>query len=187
LRDANQPFFPQNAVVNPGTVVTWFNVDVGHLHEIKLVDSSKHVPYDSGTFPNFAASKPVKLNNTGTYIFSEAGLDKKYPNFVLNGTLTVPNQLPPVSSTNGTSLANNINTVIPFMVPTNQQEKLISDLKTLGFGVDNLYTFKTPRGVASGEGCGDKNQSLLILTSSDSDPNGIITRLKQISPTLPCT
>jgi hypothetical protein len=128
----------------------------------------------------------LNITNLSIIIFS-IGLDKKYPKFILNGTLIVRNQLPIVFSTNGTSLANNINSIIPFMVPTNQQAKLISDFKTLGFGVDNLYTFKTPRGVASGEGCGDKDQSLLILTSSDNDPNGIITRLKQVAPTLPCT
>src|SRR3989442_5773821 len=30
LRVANQPYFPENAVVNVGTTVIWFNGDVGH-------------------------------------------------------------------------------------------------------------------------------------------------------------
>src|SRR6266496_1586310 len=109
LRVANQPYFPRNAIVNVGTTILWFNGDVGHLHKITLVDNKdpEKVLYDSGTFPNFAASKPIKLNDTGTFAFSEAHLDPKYPNFVLNGTLTVVNQASPVSSTpNDTAGAN---------------------------------------------------------------------------------
>jgi len=189
LRVANQPYIPQNAVVNVGTTVLWFNGDVGHLHKISLVDSKNltNVLYDSGTFPNFAASKPVKLNNTSTFAFYEAHLDPKYPNFVLNATLTVVNQASPISSSNKTSsAAANFDTIVPFMVPANQQDKLISEFKNLGFGVDSTYTFKSIRGDGS-EGCGDKNESLLVLTSSGKTLDQVISALKQITPTMPCT
>ena len=36
LRIINQPYIPQNAVVNVGTTVTWFNADVDHPHRISL-------------------------------------------------------------------------------------------------------------------------------------------------------
>ncbi len=190
LRVANQPYFPQSAIVNVGTTILWFNGDVGHLHKIALVDNKdqKNVLYDSGTFPNFAASKPVKLNSTGTFAFYEAHLDPKYPTFVLNGTLTVVNQASPVSSTNKTSLAAaaNFDTIVPFMVPANQQDKLISQFKSLGLGVDSTYTFKSIRGGGS-EGCGDKNESLLVLTSSGKTLDQVISALNQIAPTMPCT
>jgi hypothetical protein len=189
LRVANQPYFPQSAMVNVGTTILWFNGDVGHLHKISLVDSKnlKNVLYDSGTFPNFAASKPVKLNNTGTFTFYEAHLDPKYPNFVLNGTFTVANQASPVSGTNKTSsAAANFDTLVPFMVPANQQAKLISQFKSLGLGVDSTYTFKSIRGDGS-EGCGDKNESLLVLTSSGKTLDQVISALKQIAPMMPCT
>jgi len=189
LRVANQPYFPQNAAVNVGTTILWFNGDVGHLHKISLVDSKnlKNVLYDSGTFSNFAASKPVKLNNTGTFTFYEAHLDPKYPNFVLNGTLTVVNQASPISSTNKTSSAvANFDTLVPFMVPANQQAKLISQFMSLGLGVDSTYTFKSIRGDGS-EGCGDKNESLLVLTSSGKSLDQVISALKQIAPMMPCT
>jgi len=189
LRVANQPYFPQIATVNIGTTVLWFNGDVGHLHQISLVDSKKlnNLLYNSGTFPNFAASKPVMLNNTGNFAFSEAHLDPKYPNFVLNGTLTVVDQASSVSSSNKTSsAAANFDTVVPFMVPANQQAKLISEFKTQGFGVDSTYTFKSIRGDGS-EGCGDKNESLLVLTSSGKTLDQVISTLKQLAPTMPCT
>src|SRR6266487_2304568 len=188
LRVANQPYFPQNAIVNVGTTILWFNGDVGHLHKITLVKNKdpEKVLYDSGTFPNFAASKPIKLNDTGTFAFSEAHLDPKYPNFVLNGTLTVVNQASPVSSTPNDTAGANFDTIVPFMVPANQQAKLISEFKNLGVGVDSTYTFKSIRGDGS-EGCGDKNESLLVLTSSGKSLDQVISALKQVGPTMPCT
>jgi len=144
--------------------------------------------YDSGTFPNFAASKSVKVNTTGTFTFSEAHLDPKYPNFVLNGTLTVVHQASPISNANESSSTTgaNIDTLVPFMVPANQEEKLISEFKSLGFGVDSTYTFKSIRGDVS-EGCGDKNESLIVLTSSGKTLDKAISALKQLAPTMPCT
>ena len=38
LRVINQPYVPQNAIVNVGTTVTWLNADAGHRHSITLVD-----------------------------------------------------------------------------------------------------------------------------------------------------
>src|SRR5262245_3019932 len=35
---ANQPYLPQNAVVNGGTTVTWFNGDVDHDRKITISD-----------------------------------------------------------------------------------------------------------------------------------------------------
>jgi hypothetical protein len=40
LRVINQPYIPQNAVVNVGTTVTWLNADAGHRHSITLVDNA---------------------------------------------------------------------------------------------------------------------------------------------------
>jgi hypothetical protein len=106
---------------------------------------------------------------------------------VLNGTLTIVNQASPISSTNKTSsAAASLDTIVPFMVPANQQDKLISEFKTQGFGVDSTYTFKSIRGDGS-EGCGDKNESLLVLTSSGKTLDQVISALKQIAPTMPCT
>jgi hypothetical protein len=189
LRVANQPYFPQNAVVNAGTTAVWFNNDVGHLHKISLVDSKnpKVILYDSGTFPNFIASKPIKFNNTGTFAFSEAHTNPKQPNFVMNGILSVVTQPSAISSTNQTSSATgaNIDTLIPFIVPATQQDKFISAFKNQGFGVDSTYTFKSIRGGGT-EGCGG-TASLLILTSSGKTLDQVISALKQIAPMTSCT
>ena len=40
LRVVNQPYLPQNAVINVGTTVTWFNADAGHKHQITLVNNN---------------------------------------------------------------------------------------------------------------------------------------------------
>jgi plastocyanin len=189
LRVANQPYFPQNAVVNVGTTVIWFNGDVGHFHTITLANniSPKKAIYDSGQFNFFAGSKPIKFNDTGTFAYSGPSFNKKAPNYKMNGTLTVVNQASPVFSTNKTSpAASNFDTIIPLMVPVNQQDKLISQFKAQGFGVNSTYVFKSIRGDGL-EGCGDSNESLLVLTSSGKSLDQIISVLKQIAPTMPCT
>jgi hypothetical protein len=40
MRVINQPYIPQNAVVNVGTTVTWLNADAGHRHSITIVDNN---------------------------------------------------------------------------------------------------------------------------------------------------
>jgi plastocyanin len=64
LRIVNQPYIPQNVVVNVGTTVAWFNADVDHHHSITLLDSKGNTIYNSGIFDNFNASKPITFNNT---------------------------------------------------------------------------------------------------------------------------
>ena len=80
LRIINQPYIPQNAVVNVGTAVTWFNADADHPHTISLTpnntnsnisndnnnnnNNSKTITYESGIFKNFNASRPIKFNRT---------------------------------------------------------------------------------------------------------------------------
>jgi plastocyanin len=39
LRVINQPYIPQNAIVNVGSIVTWLNADAGHRHSITIVDN----------------------------------------------------------------------------------------------------------------------------------------------------
>ena len=186
LRVANQPYFPQNAVVNVGTTVIWFNGDVGHFHKITLANNKnlRNMLFDSGLFNNFAGSKPIRFNDTGTFAYSGPSFNKGSPNYKMNGTLTVINQASPVSGTNNT--AARIDTIVPFMVPANLQDKLVSQFKTQGFGVDSTYTFKSIRGDGL-EGCGDKNEALLVMTSSGKTLDQVISTLKQLAPTMPCT
>jgi hypothetical protein len=187
LRIINQTYLPDNVMVNPGTTITWFSNDVGHVHRITLVDKSSNATvYDSGPFKNFETTKPVKLNSTGDFAFLEASMDPKYPDYVLNGTIAVTKQLPPLSSSSSSN-SNNIDTVTAFMVPLNLQDKLISEFKSKGFGIDSTHAFRSVRGGAGGETCGDIQESLLILTSSGKSLNEVISALQGIAPTMPCT
>jgi plastocyanin len=90
LRIINQTYVPDNVVVNPGTTISWFSNDPGHIHKITIVKKNSNATiYDSGPFTKFQATKPVKLNYTGDFTFYEAGMNREYPAFVLNGTITV--------------------------------------------------------------------------------------------------
>src|SRR6266496_4602297 len=93
IRVVNQPYLPQNAVVNVGTTVTWYGGDVDHIHSISLVDNNtKNAVYESGPFNHFNASKPITFNNTGTFVYSGPSGDKAVPNYKMNGTVTVVDQ-----------------------------------------------------------------------------------------------
>ena len=73
------------------------------------------------------------------------------------------------------------------MVPLNQQDKLISEFKSKGFGVDSTHAFRSVRGGTGGETCGDIQESLVILTSSGKSLNEVVSALQEIAPTMPCT
>ena len=61
LRVINQPYIPENAIVNVGTTVTWLNADAGHRHSITIVDNNtKNIVFNTGRFNNFNASKPFQ-------------------------------------------------------------------------------------------------------------------------------
>jgi plastocyanin len=187
LRVVNQPYLPRNAIVNTGTTVTWFNADAGHKHQITLLNNkTQTVVYESGLFDNFAASKPIKFNNTGAFAYSGPSNDKAVPNYKMNGTLIVINQ-PLSNSFNTTSstpaTSNNIDTVSTIIVPAKILDKISSDLKNQGFGIDNQYPFKSLRGGGGTTG-GDKNQVMLVLTSSGKSLNQVTSALNKVVPTM---
>ena len=187
LRVVNQPYLPQNAVVNVGTTVTWFSGDAGHTHTISLVDNNtKNVVFESGPFDNFAASKPIAFNNTGTFTYSGPSNDKAVPNYKMNGTITVVDQSlsTPFNNTSSSVTRNNVDTITTLMVPANIHDKIVSALQDQGFGIDNQYPFASLRGGGSTAG-GDKNQVLLVLTSSGKNLNEVISALSSIVPTMP--
>ena len=187
LRVVNQPYLPRNAIVNTGTTVTWFNADAGHKHQLTLLDNkSGTVVYESGLFDNFAASKPFRPNNTGAFAYSGPSGDKAVPNYKMNGTLAVINQ-PNSNSFNSTSSTaatpNNIDTISTIIVPAKLLNKVSTDLKGQGLGIDNQYPFKSLRGGGGTTG-GDKNQVMLVLTSSGKSLNEVISALNKVIPTL---
>jgi plastocyanin len=192
LRVINQPYIPENAVVNVGTTVTWLNADAGHRHSITIVDNNtKSTVFNSGRFDNFNASKPFAFNNVGAFAYTGPSYDRAVPNYKMNGTITVVNQ-PLATSFNTTSTVassgavrnNNIDTIATLMVPSKLLGKTISDLKNQGFTIDNQYPFTSIRGGGSAAG-GDKQQVLLVLTSSGKSLNQVTSALAQVASTLP--
>ena len=198
LRVINQPYIPQNAVVNVGTTVTWLNADAGHHHSITLLDNNtKNVVFNSGLFDNSTASKPITFNKTGTFAYSGPSYDKMWPNYKMNGTITVINQpfassFNTTATTNATSSSstsaaatnNNPDTIATLMVPSRLLGKTVSDLKSQGFTIDNQYPFLSLRGAGSQSG-GEKQQVLLVLTSSGKNLNQVTSALAQVASTLP--
>ena len=193
LRVINQPYVPQNAIVNIGTTVRWLNADAGHRHSITLVDNNtKNIVYDSGRVDNFNASKPFMLNNPGTFTYSGPSYDRAVPNYKMNGTVTVVKQ-PLATNFNNTNNPassgvvvrnNSIDTIATLMVPSKLLSKTISELKSQGFTIDNQHSFTSIRGGGSAAG-GDKQQVLLVLTSSGKNLNQVSSTLAQVASTLP--
>jgi hypothetical protein len=118
------------------------------------------------------------------------------PNYKMNGTVTVVDQslTTPFNNSNTTAAssssssssgtANNVDTIATLMVPANIRDKIVSALQGQGFGIDNQYPFMSLRG-GGGTAGGDKNQVLLVLTSSGKNLNEVISALSSIVPTMP--
>ena len=186
----NQTYLPENAVVNVGTTVAWLNADAGHRHSITLVNNNtKNIVYDSGRFNNPSASKPITLNSTGTFAYTGPSFDRAFPNYKMNGTITVVNQ--PLATTFNTTTAatttntnNNIDTVALLITPAKLFDKTVSGLKSQRITIDSQYPFTSLRGGGSASG-GDKQQVLLVLTSSGKSLNQVTSALAQVASTLP--
>ena len=102
----NQPYVPQNAIVNVGTTVTWFHADVDHKHTITLNDkNSGNNVFTTKPFLFNTATEPFTFNKTGSFEYFEKNVNKQDPKFVMDGTITVVNTSP--SSSSSLSNANN--------------------------------------------------------------------------------
>jgi hypothetical protein len=106
-RHINQPYIPWHSTVPSGTAIVWFNGDVDHDRKITLTrqdsvpDSSNgntNLYFDSGTVAYNTATKPIVMNDTGSYYYSESDVNNEDTNFVMNGTIKVIDQ--PSSASN---------------------------------------------------------------------------------------
>ena len=135
LRVINQPYVPQNVQTSPGTTIVWFGTDIPHNHRVAVIDKNSKTIFDSGIIKFNTASKPLKLNESGSkFVFYEPTKNPKYPNFVLNGTITVVNSESSSNSSLVSRNSTNFDTVVTYMVPANEMHKRISEFKSLGFG-----------------------------------------------------
>jgi plastocyanin len=184
----NQIYIPQNAIVSPGTMVTWFNGDVDHDHKITLNNelNQNNVISDSGPFAFNEGSNAVVLNDTGTFNYYETDVNNEDEDFVMNGTITVVDQqnsnanLPSMStasSSNSTGTLGEGDIAGTLMVPTADVDTYVQDLTSNGFNTDSTYNFNDIR-------AGDE-QTLLVWTTSGKSLNEVISTLQEITPQLP--
>jgi plastocyanin len=183
---ANQPYLPQNAVVNTGTAITWFNGDVDHDRSITVVrgtvlieTESSTGPYaavfDSGPFEYSTATTPVTFNDTGVYTYFEEDVNEDDPAFVMNGTIDVINQ-PESLPSDGSD------TVGVLMVPTQDIQTYTTDLQNRGFAIESTHNFKDLRGGQSGTG---DEQTLVVWATSGMTLPDIVTNLQEFTLDLP--
>jgi plastocyanin len=185
----NQTYIPQNAIVSPGTMITWFNGDVDHDRKITLVNEldQNNIIFDSGTFAFNEGSDPIVLNDTGTFNYYETDANNEDEDFVMNGTITVvdqqnsnaalPNMSSTASSSNPTGTLGKGDTAGTLMVPTEDVDMYVQDLTSKGFTMDSTYNFNDIR-------AGDE-QTLLVWTTSGKNLDEVISTLQEITPQLP--
>jgi plastocyanin len=87
-----QPFVPQNAILSPGTEVVWFSGDVGHEYNIVVRNAAAvgTQVFETGEFPELAASRPIVFNNTGNFEYADT--IEYEEGFVMTGNVTVADQ-----------------------------------------------------------------------------------------------
>jgi plastocyanin len=174
----NQPYVPENLEVSPGTNIIWFNGDVGHNHKVTVVDENSNEVF-SDEFDFNASTKPLSLNETGRLTYSESDVNTEDPSFVMEGTITVNDDVASNTDSNGSNAT--FNTVALLMVPAKDLDKHISTIESEGVDVVNQFTFKDLRGGQKGTG---PEQTLLVLGSKNG-PSQLISAMETITPTLP--
>jgi plastocyanin len=167
----NQPYIPQNAIVNVGTSIVWFNSDVDHERTITVTEGNSYPStetdnnltaapiYESGKFEYNTAILSSAFNNTGRYTYLEKDVDEDDPSFIMKGTITVINQ--PESLTSSSALGA-FDTVGVLMVPFRDIQTYTSNLHNRGFIIDSTHSFKDLRGGQSGTG---DEQTLIVWTT----------------------
>jgi plastocyanin len=187
-RFLDQHFVPENAVINTGTTVLWFNGDVGHERIIDVKDASGNTVFNTGEIIDSQASQPFTFSNTGVYKYEAEG----DPGVIMTGSITVDNIQSPVTSSSSSSesttttttsnSSSNIDTVGILMVPTQDVDEYISQITSAGITVDSTHDFKDLRG--GQEGTGDV-QTLIVWTTAGEDLNETLSSLSDLSVDLP--
>ena len=177
-----QPFVPQNAIIGPGTQVVWFSGDVGHDHNIVVREANSTI-FETGQFPEFGVTMPITFNNSGTFDYADT-VDYE-EGFRMTGKITVLDDNGQQSNVASRTTTNNTaaDTVGVLMVPAGDSQDIVQSLRTAGFGIDSMTTFRDLR-TAQEEDGGDQ-QALLVWTTSGKTINDITSTLQQVSDELP--
>jgi plastocyanin len=177
-RFLDQHFVPENAIVNTGTTVQWFNGDAGHERTIDVKDASGNTVFNTGEIIDSQASTPFTFSNPGVFNYEAEG----DPGVTMIGTVTAENIQSPVMPSTASSNSSNIDTVGIIMVPTQDIDDYISQITGAGITVDNTYDFKDLRG--GQEGTGD-TQTLIVWTTGGKDLGETLSFLSSLSSELP--
>jgi plastocyanin len=171
-----QPFVPQNAIVEPGTQVIWYNGDVGHEHNIVVNDNDGNQIFQTGEFAELAPSRPITFNDTGSFQYADTVEYEE--GFVMTGNVTIVNQNNGAASiTTGT-----YDTVGTLMVPSPFVQNIAESMRSTGFGIDSMHTFTDLRG--GQEDTGDE-QVLVVWTATGKSLDEIMLQLGELSEGLP--
>ena len=176
----NQPYVPQNLVVDPKTNIIWFSGDVGHTRKVTLTDDNSKEIFDS-TLKFNSASKPLSINQSGKFTYHEEHANSQDPDFVMEGTITIASSDSASNSSNNVNDTQpNIDTMAVLMVPTEDIEEHSEIIGENDVNILDQYSFKDLRETGSG----GKNQTLLVL-GRNNPPDEAIAVLKKITSTLP--
>jgi plastocyanin len=173
----NQPYVPENLIVDPGTNVVWFNGDVDHDHRITMTDENSNPYFESEEFTFNTLSKGLVMNDTGKFNYSEEDVNQDDPDFVMEGSIDVLGTEISKSSTVNGNTTSNYDTVALLMVPAEDIQKHVSELQTLGLNLVSTHEFEDLRG--------GEQQALLVLGSRDKSLGDIESALADISSKLP--
>ena len=180
-RFLDQHFVAENAVVNTGTTVQWFNGDAGHERTIDVKDDTGNSVFNTGEIVDSQASTPFTFSNPGVYNYEAEG----DPGVTMTGSVTVGNiqsSVTPSSASTSNSNSSGIDTVGILMVPTQNIDDYIQQITSAGITVDNTYDFKDLRG--GQEGTGDI-QTLIVWTTGGKDLIQTLSFLSGLSSDLP--
>ena len=183
-RFLDQPFIPQNIVVNKGTNIVWFNGDVGHDHNLVVTNNSTGgTVHETGVFLQFEF-RNVALNETDNYHYTDT--EDYEEGFVMSGNIQVVDQSQASPSSPSTTSPDNTqssaDTIGVLMVPTQDIQTYTTDLENRGFNIDSTHNFKDLRGGQSGTG---DEQTLIVWTSTGADLSTIAKNLEEFSSGLP--
>jgi plastocyanin len=171
-------FVPANAVINTGTAVAWYNGDFGHQRAVNVKDATgSSTVFSTGEIIDNQASKTYTFNTPGTYSYEAMGEE----GYIMKGTITVKNIQSPVTTSAAVTTGGGIDTVGVLMVPTQDLDTYVQDVKNAGLTVDSTHNFNDLRGGQSGTG---DVQTLIVWASGGKDLNSVIAPLSQLSLTL---
>ena len=176
-RFLDQHFVPENAIINTGTTVSWFNGDVGHERTIDVKDTGGSTSlFNTGKITDMQLSPTYTFDKSGVYNYEAEG----DPGVIMRGTITVVDNLSSLVTSSDGSTA--IDTVGILMVPTQDIDKYVQEIQNAGLTVDSRHDFKDLRGGQKGTG---DVQTLIVWTSAGKDLNSIIPPISELSSSLP--